>query len=55
MFGESLLDVYGVLFANVINSKVVNDQAKHDWAPSFPQEPRCEGALLVVVDLEAFF
>ena len=53
MFGEILLKVYGVLFANVLNSEVVNEQEKHDWAPSVPPEPRYEGALVVVVNLEA--
>ena len=53
LFGESLLEVYGMSFANVINTKVVNDQAKHDWSPSVSPEPRCEGALVVVVNLEA--
>ena len=34
VFGKSLLEVYGVSFANILNAKVVNEQAKHDWAPS---------------------
>ena len=42
-------------FANVINAKVVNEQAKRDWAPSVLPEPRCEGTLVVVVELEALF
>ena len=54
MFGEILLELYGVSFANAINTEVVNEQAKHDWSPSVPPEPRCEGALVVVVDLEKF-
>ena len=53
MLGESLIEVDGVSFANVLNAEVVNDQAKRDWEPSVPPEPRCEGALLVVMDLEA--
>ena len=55
MFGESVLEVYGVSFANVLNAKVVNKQAKHDWSPSVPPEPRCEGALVLFVYLEALF
>ena len=55
MFGERLLEVYGVSFANVLNDKVVNDQAKHDWEPSVPPEPRREGALVVVVEIEVLF
>ena len=42
-------------FANVINAKVVNNQANHYWAPSVSPEPRCEGALVVVVDFDALF
>ena len=53
MFCECLLEVYGVSFANVLNAEVVNDQEKHDWAPSASPEPRCEGALVAVVDLDA--
>ena len=55
VFSESLLEVYGVSFANVLNAKVVNEQAKHDWAPSVLPETRCEGALVVVLNLEALF
>ena len=55
LFGESLLEVYSVSFANVLNAKVVNEQAKHDWEPSVSPEPRCEGALVLVVKLEALF
>ena len=53
VFGESLFEVYGVSFANLLNVKVVNDQAKHYWAPSVLPETRCGGALVVVVNLEA--
>ena len=42
-------------FANVLNVEVVNNQAKHDWAPSVLPEPRCEGAMVVVVDLDTLF
>ena len=55
VFGESLFEVYGVLFANVLNAKVVNEEAKYYWAPSVLPEPRCEGTLVVVVELEALF
>ena len=55
VFGNSLLEVYGVSFTNVINSRVVNEHAKHDWAPSVSPDTRCEGALIVVVNLEALF
>ena len=55
MFYEGLLDVYGVLFVNILNAGVFNEQAKHDWAPSVLPEPRYEGALVLVVDLEALF
>ena len=55
VFGNSLLEVYCVSFTNVINSRVVNEQAKHDWAPSVSPDTRCEGALIVVVNLEALF
>ena len=30
VFDKSLLEVYGVLFANVIKAKVFNEKAKHD-------------------------
>ena len=53
VFGESLLEVYGVSFSHVINAKAVNEQAKYYWAPSVSPDPRCEGALVVVVNLEA--
>ena len=52
---ESLLEVYGVLFSNVLNAKVFNEQAKHYWALSVSPDPRCEGTLVVVVNLEALF
>ena len=55
MFGESLPEVYVVLFANVLNAKVVNEQAKNYGAPSVSPEPRCEGALVIVVNLEVLF
>ena len=55
MFGERLLEVYGVSFANVLNVKVINEQAKHDWEPSVLPEPRCEGEMVVVVNLLALF
>ena len=55
VFGESLLEVYVVSFANLLNAKAVNNQAKHDWAPSVSPDPRYEGALLVVVKREAIF
>ena len=42
-------------FSNVINAKVVNEQAKQYWVPTVLPEPRCEGALVVVVNLEALF
>ena len=42
-------------FANVLNFEVVNEQAKHDLAPSVSPDPRCEGTLVVFVDLEALF
>ena len=54
LFGESLFEVYGVSFANIINAKVVNEQEKHYWEPSVSPDPRREGALEVVVNLEAF-
>ena len=40
---ESLFEVYGVSFANVLNAKVSNKQAKHDWASSVSPDSRCEG------------
>ena len=55
VFRESLLGFCGVLLSNVLNAKVVNNQAKHDRAPGVSPESRCEGALLVVVNLEALF
>ena len=55
VFGESLLEVYGVSFANLLNAKVVNDQRKHYGATSVSPETRHEGALVVVVNLEALF
>ena len=42
-------------FANVFNAKVINWQAKNDWAPSVAPEPRFEETLLLVVDHEALF
>ena len=53
VFGKSLFEVHGVLLSNVINAKVVNEQAKNYWAPSVSPEPRSEGALVVDVNLEA--
>ena len=55
MFGKSLLEVYGVFFTNILIAKVVNEQAKPYGAPSVSPEPRCEGALMLVVNLEALF
>ena len=55
MFFEDLLEVYGVLFANVFNAEVINYHAKNDWAPSVAPDPRCEGTLLVFLDHEALF
>ena len=55
VFVEILLEVYGMSFANLLNSKVVNEQARNYWAPRVSPEPRCEGALVVVVNLEALF
>ena len=55
VFGESLLEVYGASFTNLLNAKVINKQAKHYWAPSVSPDPRCEGALVVVLNLEALF
>ena len=40
-------------FANVLNTKVVIEQAKHDCALSVSPDPRFEGELVVVMDLEA--
>ena len=34
VFGESFFEVYRMLFANVLNSKDVNEQEKHYWEPS---------------------
>ena len=42
-------------FSNVINAKVVNEQAKYYGEPSVSPDLRCEGALVVVVNLEALF
>ena len=55
VLGESLLEVHGVSFANVLNAKVINKQAKNYWAPSVSPETMCEGALVVVLNLEALF
>ena len=55
MFVKRLLEVYGMSSADLFNAKVVNGQAKHDWAPSVSPEPRCEEALVVVMNLEALF
>ena len=55
VFRESLFEVYGVSFANLLNANVVNKLAKNYWAPGVLPEPRCEGALVVVMNLEALF
>ena len=55
VFGKSLLEAYGVSFSNVFNSKVVNKQAKNYGEPSVSPEPRFEGVLVVVVNLESLF
>ena len=55
MLDKSLLEVYGVSLANILDTKVVNEQAKNDWVPSVSPEPRCEGELVVAVNLEALF
>ena len=55
VFGEIFLEVYGVLFTNVLNAKAVNDKARYYWVPSVSPEPRCEKALVVVVNLQALF
>ena len=55
VFCERLFEVYGVSFANVLNAKVVNDQERHYWGSSVSPEPSCEGALILVVNLEALF
>ena len=34
VFGESFFEVYRMLFANVLNSKDVNEQETHYWEPS---------------------
>ena len=44
-----------MLFDNLFNSEVVNDQAKNYCAPIVSPEPRCEETLVLVVDLEALF
>ena len=41
VFSERLLEVYGMSFANVLDAKIVNEQAKYDWVPSVSPEPRC--------------
>ena len=55
VFGERLFEVYGVSLANIIKAKVVNKQAKHYWVPSVSHEPRWEGALVLVMNLDVVF
>ena len=43
LFGESLSEVYGVLFANVLNAKVVNEQAKNIGRQVCCQSPGVRG------------
>ena len=55
VFVKSLLELYGVSFANTLNAKIINEQAKQYWEASVLPELRCKGALVVVVNLEAIF
>ena len=55
VFFESCLEVEGVAFADVLNAKVVNEQAEHNWAPGVAPEAGSDGALVVAVDFEALF
>ena len=54
MFNEDLFEVKGMALANIFNAKIINNQAKHNITPLVVPEARSEGALVVVMGLEAF-
>ena len=53
VFFEDIAEVMGVVFANILNAKVIYYETEIDWAPFVAPEARRDESLVVAGSMEA--